>query len=405
MTTESATELAAKRAARDSYGRLLSLLAMRGPGLADAEDALADAFAAALLQWPRDGVPTNPDGWLHAVARRRLVDAARRRTTMSTNVADLKIVIEELAEAAEANALPDRRLALMLACASEAVPQPMRTALMLNVILGLTAEEIAPLYLVAPKTMGQRLSRGKARLRQAGIGFEEPDEQALAERLPAILDAVYAAFTKSFADGETHRALGEEAIYLARLSARLAPEPEALGLLALVLHSAARAPARRDADGAYVALDDQDATRWDRDLIVEAESALAQASRNGGETGRFQIEAAIQSAKAAAALTGADTRVDVLRLYDLLLALFPTPVVALNRAVARWRVPGETSCFAEIVALEDEEGMKTYQPYWAARLAVADAEGRTQEAREARDITLGLTADPHVRRWIMTRYG
>ncbi len=402
MPADPATHAAATRAVRDSYGRLLSLLASRGAGLAAAEDALSEAFVAAMTQWPRDGVPASPDAWLHAVARRRLVDASRKSARLTDRVPELVILMDELSAAATRNALPDRRLALFLACADPAIAETTRTPLMLNVVLGLTAEEMAPLYLVSARTMSQRLVRAKARLREAGIGFREPEPEVLPARLDPVLDAIYGAYTTSYSVSGQDDALKSEAVFLARLVANLARTAEALGMLALVLHSEARAPARRSATGAYVPFDEQNVALWDPALRMEAEAALA-AANNLPHTGRFQLEAAIQSARAAERLTGHDTRAAVLQLYDHLYRLHPTGVVALNRLVARARLSGATTVIDELRQMEEHAGMADYQPYWAARGALESEAGDEQAARRAYNIALGLTRDSAIRAWLLTR--
>ena len=245
---------AAARVARESYGRLVAYLAARDRDVPAAEDALGDAFAAALESWPRDGLPKNPEGWLVVAARRRLADTARRRRTASEAEGGLTLIAEELAEIGE-NPVPDRRLLLMFACAHPAIEPSVRAPLMLQTILGLDASAIASAFLVTPATMGQRLARAKARIRQAGVPFREPTPELWPERVGAVLEAVYAAFThgwlETFGDDPRGRNLAEEAIWLGRVAAELAPaEPETEGLLALMLYAHARRGARRDATGA-----------------------------------------------------------------------------------------------------------------------------------------------------------
>ena len=239
----------AERVARESYGRLVAFLAARTRDVAGAEDALSEAFAAALRMWPADGVPDNPDAWLLTVARRRQTDALRRRQTRSAGEEHLQLMAEEMEGAAGGAAeIPDRRLALMFACAHPAIERGMRAPLILQTILGLTASDIAAAFLIPPATMGQRLVRAKARIREAGISFSVPDKEELATRLDAVLDAVYAAYTKGWNEvGDAAPELADEAIWLGRLLVSLLPdEPEAKGMLALMLYAEARRPARRD---------------------------------------------------------------------------------------------------------------------------------------------------------------
>lgn len=262
---------AAERVARDSYGRLVAFLAARTRDVAGAEDALAEAFASALKSWPDDGVPDNPDAWLLTVARRRQTDAARRRQTRTAGEVHIQLMAEELDEAAaNPQAIPDRRLALMFACAHPAIESGMRAPMILQTILGLTAIDIAAAFLVPPATMGQRLVRAKTRIKDAGIPFAIPEREDLPERLDAVLEAIYAAYAKGWTEiGDTAAdRLADEAIWLGRLVVSLLPdEPEAKGMLALMLYAEARRPARRDPLGAYVPLEQQDVELWDEPQI------------------------------------------------------------------------------------------------------------------------------------------
>ena len=293
-----------------------------GGDVARAEDALGDALLAALETWPRTGVPDNPEAWLLTAARRRLVDGARHAGVAAAAEAGLNVMLEERADASPA-ALPDERLALLFVCAHPAIDEAARTPLMLQAVLGLDAARIASAFLVAPATMSQRLVRVKARIREAGIRFEMPAPGELAARLDAVLEAIYAAYGSGWedvagADPRRH-GLAEEAIWLGRLLARLLPDaPEAAGLLALMVHCEARRPARRDAAGRYVPLSEQDVTRWTRPLMEEGERVLAQAAR-ANAPGRFQLEAAIQSAHAQRALAGTTDWEAIALLYEGLL--------------------------------------------------------------------------------------
>lgn len=394
---------AAERAARDSYGRLLAFLAARTHDVAGAEDALAEAFAAALRTWPVDGVPRNPDAWLLTAARRRQTDAARRRRTRAAGEEHLKLMADEIEAAAIApEDIPDRRLALMFACAHPAIERGMRAPLILQTILGLTAQDIAASFLVPPATMGQRLVRAKARIRDAGIPLRVPEREDLPERLDAVLDAIYAAYTKGWAEiGDTgSESLADEAIWLGQLVVSLLPgEPEARGMLALMLYAEARRPARRSMDGAYVPLEEQDTALWDRRFLALAEALLHDASQ-GGPSGRFQIEAAIQSAHTARRLNGQSTWPAIVELYDHLVTLTRSPVVVLNRAVAVSEIEGPDAALAVIEPLAADKRMLAYQPYWAARGHLLAAAGRIAEAREALTLAVGLSADPAVRRYL-----
>jgi RNA polymerase sigma-70 factor (ECF subfamily) len=402
-----AARQAAERVARESYGRLVAFLAARTRDVAGAEDALAEAFATALRLWPADGVPENPDAWLLTAARRRQTDAARRRQTRRAGEPQLALIAEEIEEAANMpEEIPDRRLALMFACAHPAIEAGMRSPLILQTILGLTAEAIAAAFLVPPATMGQRLVRAKTRIREAGIPFRVPERDELPERLDAVLEAIYAAYARGWNEiGEAESSdLAGEAIWLGRLVLALLPEaPEARGMLALMLYTEARRAARRGPDGAYAPLEDQDTALWDNSLMAEAE-ALLRAASAGGPSGRYQLEAAIQSAHLARRLGGGNTWPAIITLYDHLLALTGSPVVALNRAVALAEVEGPHAALAAIAPLAGDRRMASYQPYWAARGALLARAGEPVEAAEAFQQAIGLTADDAVRRYLSARH-
>lgn len=389
---------AAGRVARDSRARLLALLAARGGELAAAEDALAEAFAAALEAWPRDGVPDRPEAWLLTAARRRLLDRHRRRATVSA-AAPALLWLAEAADQPEE--WPDRRLALLLACAHPAVEPAARAPLMLQVVLGLDAARIASAFLVAPAAMGQRLVRAKRRLRESGARFDLPGREGLGERLPEALAAIYAAYAAATGDPADGGALAEEACWLARLLAALAPaEPEALGLAALLLHLEARRPAGRDAEGRYVPLSEQDPARWDAAAQAEAERLLRAAFALGAP-GRYQWEAAVASAHAARAAGQGTDWAGIVRLYDALLAHTASPVVAVNRAVALAARDGPAAGLAALRDAASDARLASYQPYWAALAAVAAASGDGALATTARARAAGLASDPAVRRWLL----
>lgn len=397
---------AAERVARESYGRIVAFLAARTRDVAGAEDALSDAFAAALRTWPSEGVPDNPDAWLLTAARRRQTDAARRRHVQHAGEEHLKLIGDELESMTDdQNAIPDRRLVLMFACAHPAIDPGMRTPLILQTILGLSAEDIAAAFLVPAGTMGQRLVRAKTRIRDAGIPLRMPDPPDLPERLAAVLDAVYAAYTKGWNEvGEDAiPELADEAIWLGRLIVSLLPnEPEAKGMLALMFYTTARAAARRDAAGAYVPLEQQDTTLWDESLIALAENLLRQAN-SGGPSGRYQIEAAIQSAHVTRRITGQSNWRSVVKLYDYLLALTRSPVVILNRAVARAEVDGASAALDDLAPLEADKRLQSYQPFWAAKAHLHARAGNTGAAVEALTVALGLTTDDAVKGYLKSR--
>ncbi|MFC5498295.1 RNA polymerase sigma factor [Caenimonas terrae] len=394
---------AAAAAARRSYGKLVAFLAARTRDVAGAEDALAEAFAAALDGWPRSGIPDNPEAWLLTVARRRLADAGRLRGR-DQGAAEHFALLAELSDGEGAGELPDRRLELLFACAHPGVEQAARAPLMLQAVLGFDAATIASAFLVAPSTMGQRLVRAKARIREAGIGFQLPGLADLPARLEPVLEAIYAAYAEGWADATgtdaRRRNLADEAIWLGRLLAALLPgEPEALGLLALMLHAHARRGGRRDADGAYVPLAQQDTAQWDRAMIDEAEAVLWQAS-SFHRPGRFQLEAAIQSAHNVRRHGGPPDWHAIASLYEALHVLTGSPVAAINRAVALAATDGPQSGLAALATVHEDGRLADYQPYWAARADLLARAGQSQLAREAYRCAIGLERDPAVREFL-----
>jgi RNA polymerase sigma-70 factor (ECF subfamily) len=398
----------AEAVARRSYGKLVALLAARTGDVAAAEDALADAFAAALAEWPARGSPDNPEAWLVAVARRKLIDAARRRQAGAVASDHLRLIVEELESAAAAEAeIPDRRLALMFACAHPAIDAGVRAPLILQTVLGFDAAAIAAAFLTAPATMGQRLVRAKTKIAQARIPFRVPERAELPERLEAVLDSIYAAFSEGWADPggtETRRRdLAEEAIWLGRLVASLLPdEAEALGLLALILHAEARRGARRTAMGDYVPLAEQDPAAWNTAMIDEAEAVLFRAGALR-RPGRYQLEAAVQSAHVVRRRTGRADWAAIVQLYDALAALTDSPVVAINRAVAIAETQGARAGLAALDAVAADARLAEYQPYWAARASLLARAGDAREADRAYVLAIGLEVDPAVRRFLQTK--
>jgi RNA polymerase sigma-70 factor, ECF subfamily len=398
---------AAEAAARAGYGKLVAFLAARTRNVAAAEDAVAEAFAAALADWPIHGTPRSPEAWLATVARRKLVDQVRRRRSAASAVDHLRLLAEELAAAPGEGSIPDHRLALMFACAHPALDPAIRAPLILQTILGLDAATIASTFLVSPAAMSQRLTRAKSKIREAGIPFRVPESDELGEPLDAVLDAIYAAFAEGWADpGGTEirsRELAEEAIWLGRLVASLLPEaPEALGLLALMLHAEARRRARRNAQGDYVPLAEQNPAQWDARLIEEAETLLHRAGTMGA-IGRFQLEAAVQSAHAVRGRTGRSDWAAILSLYDALWAMTGSPVVAVNRAVALAEIKGADQGIAALDALAADRRLGEYQPYWAARAGLLAAVGAIEAADAAYERAIGLEHDPAVRRFLERR--
>jgi RNA polymerase sigma-70 factor (ECF subfamily) len=396
----------AESVARHSYGKLVAFLAARSGNVAAAEDALSDAFAAALEDWPVKGCPANPEAWLLTVARRKLIDIARRRKH-ETPADDFEIETESLAEPFDEGEVPDRRLGLMFACAHPSIDAGIRAPLILQAVLGLDAARIASAFLMSPAAMGQRLVRAKTKIRQARIPLRIPEREELPERLETVLDAIYAAFSEGWLDAvgsdPARRDLAEEAIYLGRVVTELLPgEPEALGLLALMLYAEARRRARRGPEGEYIALAEQDISLWDQERIGEAETALRRAGAMG-MIGRYQLEAAIQSAHVSRRGDGRPNWPAVVKLYNALLELTGSPVAAINRAIAVAEIEGPGAALAILNSVSGDARMVEYQPYWAARADLLARTGANGEARNAYEIAIGLERDLSLRNYLERR--
>jgi RNA polymerase sigma-70 factor (ECF subfamily) len=412
MTPEGdAARKTADAVARRSYGKLVAFLAARTRDVTAAEDALAEAFASALADWPVNGCPRNPEGWLLTVARRKLIDGVRRRQTGEAIGTQLQILSEGLEDAAaqaeKDMELPDKRLALLFACAHPAIEAGIRAPLMLQVVLGLDGEQIASAFLVSPAAMRKRLSRAKEKIQQAGIPFSVPEREELPERLDTVLAAIYAGFAEGWTDpGGTdaiRRDLTEEAIFLARLVVELLPqEAEGLGLLALMLHAEARRRARRNGEGEYVPLAEQDSGLWNPQMIEEAESLLMRASKLEA-IGRYQLEAALQSAHVHRRLTGRNNWAEVVQLYDALMSITDSPVVAINRALAIAELDGPEAAIQALKDIAADARLEQYQPYWAARAELLSKTGAFDEAHEAYDMAIGLEHEAAVRAFLQKR--
>ena len=395
---------AAELAARASYGRLVAYLARRWRDVGAAEDALGDAFVAALATWPRDGVPEKPEAWLLAAARRRLLDGARHATVQTRALPTIHAVVDEAQGAASSERVfPDERLGLLFVCAHPAIDEGMRTPLMLQTVLGLDAARIAAAFVVPAATMGQRLVRVKTKIRDAGIGFEVPETRELPLRLGPVLEAIYAAYGSGWDDvagADTRRqGLAEEAIWLGRLVARLVPdEPEAHGLLALMLHCEARRGARRDAAGGYVPLSEQDPSGWSWPTIEEAERILLAAAR-AGKPGRFQLEAAVQSAHAQRGITGRTDWAAIVLLYGGLIGIAPTVGATVARAAALAEAEGADRGLAALNAMP-ADAIAGYQPFWALQAHLLGRLARTEEAARAYARAIELASDRAVRAFL-----
>ncbi|MFP5076585.1 RNA polymerase sigma factor [Rhizobium sp. YIM 134829] len=400
------TGRAVEQAVRQSYGRLLALLARQTRDMAAAEDALADALSAALETWPVSGVPATPEAWLLTTARRRIIDRVRRARVVEAGSVSMLVLTERTQEAlATADRIPDHRLELMFACCHPSIEPEIRTPLMLQTVLGIDAASIASAFLVAPSTMGQRLSRAKARIKQAGHAFELPERRQIEARLDAVLSSIYVAFSLGLdasSSGEpAGEAFSDESLYLSRLLVSLMPdEPEVLGLAALELHIHARRHARF-VSGRYVPLNEQDPALWDRAMIAEAEACLSRAGKLG-RLGRFQLEAAIQSVHAGRAVTGRTDWPTIAQLYEGLVLTSPSIGARIGRALA----VSQGKEAARGLALLDEiaeEAIAHHQPYWAARADLLARAGRRGEADDAYGRTIGLSRSPAIRAFLTER--
>lgn len=397
----------AELAARTSYGRLLALLAARTGDVADAEDALADAFEKALRLWPDQGVPSNPDGWLLTVARNRLRDhwksAAQRRTTGWDDRIAETATTDDQPDPFALDTIEDRRLELLLVCAHPAIDRSVHTPLMLNTVLGCTAEQIARAFALPTATLASRLVRAKRRIKATGIRFHLPDRTNLPSRLDPVLAAVYGAYAIDWSSGpEIRTGLADEALHLAGITAELTDDPEARGLAALVCFSRARWPARRDTDGRLVPLAEQDPQRWDAELIMAGRRHLA-AVPEARQLGRFQVEAAIQAVHCARLdQPGHVPDPGLLReLHRSLFALAPGLGTATALATAEAEVDGPGAglrsledAIADLPQQDRHRAADRFQPALATRAHLLHQLGRDDEARIAIATALDLTHDP-----------
>jgi RNA polymerase sigma factor (sigma-70 family) len=393
--------------ARESYGRLIAYLAARSRDVAGAEDALGDAFVAALKRWPAEGVPEKPEAWLLHVARNRMIDAARRIQVRQKSEEFLQQIAEEAQAIASAHDhFPDERLKLLFVCAHPAIDPAARTPLMLQTVLGVDAARVASAFLVSPAAMGQRLVRAKNKIRDAGIPFRVPEPPELEERASFVLDAIYAAYTTGWESlmetASTHHALAGEAILLGRMLTQLMPrEPEAHGLLSLMLHCEARRRTRYTSNGKFVPLDRQDTALWSQSMIDEAESHLRSAAAFK-HMGRYQLEAAIQSLHADRAKTGRIDWREITLLYEGLVRIAPGIGSLVGRAVSIAQAGEPAAGFAALQQIPTDR-TANYQPYWAARGHLLQLLNRKDEAVEAFNRAASLTDDPALREYLFKR--
>lgn len=401
--SDHAAQAAVEWAARTAYGRLVAYLSSRWLDVAAVEDALSEAFVAALRTWPKSGVPRKPEAWLATAARRRLIDGARQRAVRAAHATDLETLLAPSDPTAMPKSFPDERLALLFVCAHPAIDPGVRTPLMLQTVLGLDAVRIARAFLLPAPTMGQRLVRAKTKIREARIRFSLPETHELPGRLESVLEAIYAAYGTGWDESESSQpqegGLVQESVWLARALHELLPaEPETAGLLALLLYCDARQPGRHDAHGRFIPLDDQDPRTWKRLQIDEAEGILAEAARRQ-RPGRFQWLAALQSVHSQRAYGRPVDWDAIVALYEALNAHSPTIGTQVGYVAARERRHGPRQAW-ECLEQLPADATTSYQPYWVVRAHLLDQLGRPAEGAVARSRALALTSNLSTRAFL-----
>jgi RNA polymerase sigma-70 factor, ECF subfamily len=403
--TDTPSSAAIERIVAEEYGRCVATLTRVLGDIDLAEDAVQDALTVALTRWPADGVPANPGGWLVTTGRRRALDRLRRDAVgrdKEQRAAREEPPPDEDTPQEEEGPVDDDRLRLIFTCCHPALALPARVALTLRLLGGLGTDEIARAFLVPEATMAQRIVRAKNKIRAARIPYRVPRDADLPDRLPGVLAVVYLVFTEGHATA-TREDLAAEAIRLARLLAQLMPdEPEVLGLLGLLLLTEARRPARTSAAGTRVLLADQDRTRWDRAMVDEGLDLVRRCLRRD-RPGPYQVQAAINAVHASAPDTASTDWRQVVALHDQLLALTPSPTVALNRAVALAETEGPAAALEIVDALA--ERLERYHLLHAVRADLLRRLGRDDEADRALEAALARTDDPDDRALLAARRG
>lgn len=400
---------AIERIHREEYGRIVASLVRRFGDLDLAEDAAAEALVVALERWPDDGVPPNPGGWLTTTAVRRAIDRIRRESHRDDKHRAAMAIMDDTPHE-PTGVVEDDRLRLIFTCCHPALAPQARVALTLRLLGGLTVAEIAAAFLVPETTMAQRITRAKRKIREANIPFRVPDAADLSTRLASVLAVVYLVFNEGYLASSGAQSVREdltgEAIRLGRILHGLLPdEPEVTGLLALMLLTEARRPSRVDGSGELVSLRDQDRGGWDRALVEEGHGLVRQClARN--RPGQYQLLAAINAVHTAAPDVAATDWGQIAALYDQLYATAPSPVVALNRAVAIAELDGPAVALAEVDRLAGiEPSLSSYHAWHATRADLLRRLGRSAQARAAYDAAIDATANPAERAYLARRRG